>query len=101
MAPPTAADLAEHLGLTSPSPEVLARLSRTLATAHQWLLEHYLCDPWTDSHELAELHIAARREQARGAPLGVLDGGDYGTTFIPARQVIVRELLTDPRGGFA
>jgi hypothetical protein len=95
--PPTVQDLAELTGLPTGTPT----LGEALTVAGGWLAGHYRCDPYTDAHYLAQLHMAARWVAAKGAPLGVLDAGDLGATYIPSRNVIVRELLTDPIGGFA
>lgn len=100
---PEPADLAAHLGITPPveGSDAETVLQRALDVAHKWITDRYVADPYDHDHVLAELHMAARWHQAKGAPLGVLNGGDLGSTYVPARNAVVREMLGDPIGGFA
>ena len=97
---PTVDDMARFLNVDSSTPG----LQDLIDIGTTEVEERAYCDPWTAAHSRAVLFVGQHYRAASNHAIGVVEGGDFGTVYMPRIDTRVRAILNGAsavRGGFA
>jgi len=98
--PPTAADLGEYLALTGASYPT-DQLQEAIDSALVMQQDACVIEPYTPPLREAALRRAARLLAGRGAPLGAMDLGEFGSSPLVRWDAHIEEFEKNYRlGGF-